>query len=119
MGCWKERERRNERTNDSIVSNRRIFTRFWKWKCVKKIAACDPPVPLGDHGSSCQERTPVIAAGFQLEGNLCHFKKLHVNTQHRTPTTCRWGVKRAKLCPRSPWPVQAKFLLMPYRKQGD
>merc|ERR1712001_582511 len=98
MGCWKERERRNERTNDSIVSNRRIFTRFWKWKCVKKIAACDPPVPLGDHKSSCQERTPVIAAGFQLEGNLCHFKELHNITQRVIPHPVPLGGSKERNC---------------------
>ena len=77
-----ERARKKERTNDIEVSNKKNLTRFWNWKCVKKIAACDHPVPLGDHKSSCQERTPVIAAGFQLEGNLCHFNKLHNITQH-------------------------------------
>ena len=31
--------------------------------------------------SSSLKRTPVLAAGFQLEGNLCHFDKLHNITQ--------------------------------------
>ena len=26
---------------------------------------------------SSSQRTPVLAAGFQLKGNLCHFDKLH------------------------------------------
>ena len=39
------------RKNDTVPCRvKRIFTRFLKWKFVRKIAACDPQsVPEGDH----------------------------------------------------------------------
>ena len=63
------------------MSKEKNFTRFSKSKLVGKDRSVIPYLYAIGGSKSSITRTPVLAAGFQLEGNLCHFDKLHYITQ--------------------------------------
>ena len=65
------------RKNDTVPCRKnRIFTRFKKWKLSERSQRVIPTTyALGGSRVLVLKRTPVLAAGFQLEGNLCHFTK--------------------------------------------
>ena len=50
---------------------------------------------------SSSQRTPVLAAGFQLKGSLCHFNQLHIISQRVISLAPRRSRER-KLCLRYP-----------------
>ena len=55
--------------------------RFQKWKVLERSQRVIPYLYAIGGSKGSIARTPVLAAGFQLEGNLCHFDKLHNITQ--------------------------------------
>ena len=87
---------RARRKNDIQVSNIKNLYKVLEVVSVSRtLQRVISPVPLRDHKSSFQERTPVLAVGFLLEGNLCHFDKLHEITQLEISHVPR-EIKRAK-----------------------
>ena len=70
-----ERARKKCGKNEIQVSNKKNLHKFLDVEGCQKIAACDPQPRRKGITSSSLKRTPVLAAGFQLEGNLCHFTK--------------------------------------------
>ena len=94
--------KKKEKERHSAVSKEKNLYKVQEVEVVRKIAACDPHnLCLRGITSSSPKRTPVLAAGFQLEGNLCHFTKSCTSTRSVGSPTVPLGINRAKLCPRS------------------
>ena len=75
----------------------RTLIRFQKWKVLERSQRVIPYLYAIGGSKGSIARTPVSAAGFQLEGNLCHFDKLHNITQRLFPTVP--GDKESEIVP--------------------
>ena len=71
--------------------------------CQKRSQRVIPYLCLRGITSSSLKRTPVLAAGFQLEGNLCHFTKSCTSSRSiGSPITLPWGDQESETCQSSP-----------------
>ena len=81
-----ERARKKSGKNDIQVSNKKNLHKVLEVESLsRRSQRVIPNLCLWGITSSSLKRTPVLAAGFQLEGNLCHFDKLHNITQRLVP----------------------------------
>ena len=89
---------RARRKNDIQVSNIKNLYKVLEVESLsRRSQRVIPNLCLWGITSSSLKVTPVLAAGFQLEGNLSHFDKLHNITQRLFPTVP--GDKESEIVP--------------------
>ena len=93
-----ERASKKSGTNDIQVSNKKNLHKVLEVESLsRRSQRVIPNLCLWGITSSSLKVTPVLAAGFQLEGNLSHFDKLHNITQRLFPTVP--GDKESEIVP--------------------